>query len=418
MKLPPAEILATWPEANYIDPPTRGHSVLIVNIICLSLTFLVVFMRLYTRFRITCSIGIDDLFIVLGLVAAVAMAVITSVATEDWGMNRHIWDIEMSRLATVQKLNLSFQIMFSVSSSFTKLSLLWFCRRLIVKGNFTLYNWTYISAMIFVGGSSILFILISVFQCTPISAYWQLSPPKPYRCMNEGAITFSASVINIFTDFIVTALPMPLIWRLKLPTRQRLAVISIFALGVIVNVAGSVRTVYVWKSMVIGYDPTWLGWPVLIAAMVEISLGLICASAPALRPLIAAFLPRLLNSTRNLSSSYNQRNQSHKLWSSTGRSRTSRFAADDVRQPGYDSDRFEIMRTVEMESWSESRAANQGKLGHDYDITSEGHNRTLSPVETIEMKNDVMHTSAASVSSSVSSGPSDSQSPFDNRQSR
>lgn len=93
--------------------------------------------------------------------------------------------------------------------------------------------------------------------------------------MDDGAILFSASVINILTDFLVTALPMPLIWSLKLPTRQRLAVISIFALGVVVNVAGSVRTVYVWKSVMVGYDITWIGWPVLIAATVEISLGLV-----------------------------------------------------------------------------------------------------------------------------------------------
>jgi hypothetical protein len=69
---------------------------------------------------------------------------------------------------------------------------------------------------------------------------------------------------------------MPLIWSLKLPARQRLAVISIFGLGIIVNVAGSVRTVYVWKSMVASYDTTWVGWPVLVAAAVEISLGLVC----------------------------------------------------------------------------------------------------------------------------------------------
>jgi hypothetical protein len=114
-----------------------------------------------------------------------------------------------------------------------------------------------------------------VYICRPIRAYWEISPTGQYHCMNDGAIVFSASVINIFTDFLVTALPMPLIWSLKLPARQRLAVISIFALGVVVNVAGSVRTVYVWKSMVVGYDSTWLGWPVLIAAVVEISLGLV-----------------------------------------------------------------------------------------------------------------------------------------------
>lgn len=247
--------------------------------------------------------------------------------------------------------------------------------------------------------------------------------------MNEGAIVFSASVINIFTDFLVTALPMPLIWSLKLPARQRLAVISIFALGVVVNIAGSVRTVYVWKSMVVGYDTTWLGWPVLIAAVVEISLGLvktvsgaihdtfmltkeiqICSSAPALRPLITTFLPRLLNSTRNLGSSYNQRNHSHKLWASTGRSRASHLVADGSLRHGYDSDRFEIMRTVEMESWTESRRGDQDKMGHDYTITSKSQMLSLSPANSIGTKDVIDHVSSVSINSSVS-GPSESHSP-------
>lgn len=107
--------------------------------------------------------------------------------------------------------------------------------------------------------------------------------------MNGGAIVFAASVINIFTDFLVTVLPMPLIWNLKLPTRQRIAVISIFGLGVLVNVAGSCRTVYVYKSMIASYDQTWMGWPVLISAGVEINLGL-----------VGQFEPRVPNPRTNL----------------------------------------------------------------------------------------------------------------------
>ncbi|KAJ5262970.1 hypothetical protein N7524_008275 [Penicillium chrysogenum] len=414
MKLPPAAIVNSWPTPNYIDPPTRGHGVLIVNIVCFSLALIVVSLRLYTRLRVTCSAGIDDVLIVIGLIFAIAMAVVTSIATEHWGMNRHVWDIELLRLVTVQKLNLCFQIMFSLSSCFTKISLLWFCRRLIGKGRFVLYNWAFILSMVFVGLSSFLFTIISIFQCSPVRAYWQINPTESYHCMNDGAIVFSASVINIFTDLLVTTLPMPLIWSLKLPARQRLAVISIFALGVVVNVAGSVRTVYVWKSMVTGYDATWLGWPVLVAAAVEISLGLICSSAPALRPLIAAFLPRLLSSTRNITSSYNQRTRSHKIWYSTGRSRTSRLVADDLHQPSYNSDRFEIMRTVEMESWTESRLANHDKMGHGYDITSDNHSRPVTPEGSIETKKSIVYTSPTSADS-CASGPSDTHSPSDDR---
>lgn len=168
MQLPPLEIMAQWPKPNYIDPPTRGHGVLIVNIVCITMAFLVVMLRLYTRFRITCSAGVDDVLIVIGLIFAIAMVVVTSLATEDWAWNRHIWDVPLTWLPTLQKFNLCFQIMFSLSSSFTKISLLWFCRRLLGagKGNFMLFNWAFIGAMVFVGLSCSLFTLISIFQCS------------------------------------------------------------------------------------------------------------------------------------------------------------------------------------------------------------------------------------------------------------
>ena len=70
---------------------------------------------------------------------------------------------------------------------------------------------------------------------------------------------------------------MPLIWNLKLPARQRMAVMSIFGLGIIVNVAGAIRTAFVYESMIATYDATWMGWPILLSAAIEINLGLVCS---------------------------------------------------------------------------------------------------------------------------------------------
>lgn len=216
------------------------------------------------------------------------MCVVTSLAAQVWGWDRHIWDIPMSWLPTVQKLNLAFQVQFSVSSSFTKLSLLWFCKRLIgtgAKGLYRTYYWVLVASMVFVGVCCILFELVSIFQCRPIHAFWDLEPQYPHTCLNDGAAVFSASLINILTDFMCTVLPMPLIWNLKLPARQRLAVMSIFGLGIVVNVAGSVRTAYVYESMLGTYDATWMGWPILLSAAIEINLGLVCS----LRPLLQSY---------------------------------------------------------------------------------------------------------------------------------
>jgi hypothetical protein len=102
-----------------------------------------------------------------------------------------------------------------------------------------------------------------------------LIPNYPYHCLNGNQNVFIASIINIFTDFVATVVPMPLIWRLKLPARQRLAVIAIFGVGVTVNIAGSVRTYYTWEDMMTSYDASWYAWPVALAGCIEINLGIV-----------------------------------------------------------------------------------------------------------------------------------------------
>lgn len=68
MHLPPPEVLMSWPLPNYVNPVTRGSAVLIVNIVTITIAFLVTCLRLYTRFRITCTPGLDDILIVIALV--------------------------------------------------------------------------------------------------------------------------------------------------------------------------------------------------------------------------------------------------------------------------------------------------------------------------------------------------------------
>ncbi|KAJ6155601.1 hypothetical protein N7470_006167 [Penicillium chermesinum] len=355
MKLSSRASATGMPIPNYIDPVTRGHGVMIVNAIFMSLAVIVVALRLYTRLYITATPGLDDILIVLGLVFGISMAVVTSIMTEDWGHNRHLWDVPLAWFSGSKKLSIAFQITFAWSAGFAKTSLLWFCRRLLgqSKGMFQIYKYAFLGAIAIVATSTIAFTFATVFQCSPAKAFWTLRPTFHYTS---------------------TTLPMPLIWSLKLPSRQRIAVISIFGLGVIVNVAGSVRTVYLWKSNH-AKDVTWLAWPVQVAAGIEISLGLICSSAPALRPLLMEFMPRLLASRRNSQYPYRSpRIPENKLWSSSGtgsRSYNSRSQHPaiprDLAQPlGYESDRFEIMRTVEMETWPDSKIVQHAEEGLAY----------------------------------------------------
>ena len=242
-------------------------------------------------------------------------------------------------------------------------------------------------------------VLSSLTRLRPIHAMWDLNPEYPHYCLNDGAAVFSASLVNICTDLLCTVMPMPLIWNLKLPTRQRLAVISIFGLGILVNVAGSVRTAYVYESMLATYDVTWMGWPILLSATIEINLGLICASAPALRPLLTAVLPRLLQTTRNYASSSSKR--ASKFWSPVP-SKPSQVASSQV-QPDLESQdpsRMGVVRTVEMETWSE--AMNKTiSVPHAYDVEAT-HKNAPTFMDTVNLKSGEVVRTHASVPSSSS----------------
>lgn len=68
MKIPPLEVIASWPQPNYIDPESKAHEGKIIGSTALSLVTLILAIRLYSRKRLTNGFGLDDMFICLAYV--------------------------------------------------------------------------------------------------------------------------------------------------------------------------------------------------------------------------------------------------------------------------------------------------------------------------------------------------------------
>jgi len=106
-----------------------------------------------------------------------------------------------------------------------------------------------------------------------------------YSCwINEGGYILSASVVSAVQDGVTAFLPTLLYWDLKIARRQKMALGAIFALGYVVCAVAGVRSFYIWRIFNDEqYDSTWLSWPAWVLTVVEVQLGMICASAPALK---------------------------------------------------------------------------------------------------------------------------------------
>lgn len=60
MRLPPPEVVASWPPPNYINPETRGPALIIVELITLPIAAACLALRLYVRFKVLSTSHWDD----------------------------------------------------------------------------------------------------------------------------------------------------------------------------------------------------------------------------------------------------------------------------------------------------------------------------------------------------------------------
>jgi hypothetical protein len=66
---PPIAVILGWAtKVNYVDPPSRGWSIVILCTVLLSCTYIVVGLRIWARFGLAKNGGIDDALIIFNMV--------------------------------------------------------------------------------------------------------------------------------------------------------------------------------------------------------------------------------------------------------------------------------------------------------------------------------------------------------------
>lgn len=60
MRLPPPEVLASWPTPNYTNPQKQGPTLLIVELTTLSIALICLVLRLYSRKMRYNKLALDD----------------------------------------------------------------------------------------------------------------------------------------------------------------------------------------------------------------------------------------------------------------------------------------------------------------------------------------------------------------------
>lgn len=155
-------------------------------------------------------------------------------------------------------------------------------------------------------------IVTTLFQCIPLEKAWDVTRTLPGSCINTTAFFYFTSGFNILTDVWILLLPIPTLRSLKISRHSRYVLYGIFGIGSLATAMSCVR-LYSIHIYTLAKDPFKDGVLVCLLSslylvthlissqvnlwsMVEVNIAIVCASIPALKPLVS---PRkLLNERR------------------------------------------------------------------------------------------------------------------------
>jgi hypothetical protein len=118
-------------------------------------------------------------------------------------------------------------VFYAVATMLTKLSIITSFLRIFPQKEL---RRVLIGTAVVVVGQGISAIFACIFQCSPVSAAWDFSIQNA-TCYNFKDFLYANSAINIVTDFILCVAPLPYLWRLDIPVKQKLIVCFLFGIG-------------------------------------------------------------------------------------------------------------------------------------------------------------------------------------------
>ncbi|CAG8899039.1 unnamed protein product [Penicillium egyptiacum] len=261
------------------------------------LAVLVVALRLYTRIHMVKAPGLDDLIISCALLCDLALYVSILLETN------HGIGVRSTELSEYDIQCQLFWLWLSVpfynmTMIFAKLSALTLFARLFRPRPFLLVTYTLMGFLVIVG----LWTTLSGFLfCVPVHAFW--SPYEEVRlaqCLPAAPVWYTNAALQTFTDLVILVLPMPLLWKLQLPKRQKWEILVVFSLGIFIIGTSSAR-LYPLSIMVGGGDFTEANAQAALWSSLEANVSIVCICLPPLHPLLSRvfsffFLPRPIRS--------------------------------------------------------------------------------------------------------------------------
>ncbi|KAL6238782.1 hypothetical protein BDW75DRAFT_236981 [Aspergillus navahoensis] len=258
-------------ESNFVDPPSRQTSVIVMASIFVPLMFLAVATRVYVRTRVIRNWGWDDTTCVLAAIGSLANMA-SYMKLLDLGLGLHMWDIPVGIFMSESNARfLAANITYPWTVGFAKLSILLLYKRLFPTPREKLLIGIGIGVVGTLYFGFIIMAIVNIARCVTTA------PGVNHFCdfVHEGLVIWQAAV-NVFTDFYVVVLPIPCVIQLQMSLKRKFGLVITFATGVGACGASLARLII----SVIGLqnnDSMWQSAELALYSIAEINIGIIVA---------------------------------------------------------------------------------------------------------------------------------------------
>ncbi|OJD34915.1 uncharacterized protein BKCO1_20000153 [Diplodia corticola] len=271
---------------------SQGPMVVTISVVFAVITFIIMSLRLWARIYIVQRVGYDDILISIGALLAWAFVVVTILSVQH-GLGSHYVDVEprgIQNMITYSQIVWLSSIFYNACLGFIKTSVLALYMRL---GDRTLRRMAIIITCI-VAAQASAHVIVCIFQCSPVSAAYDLAVTKK-KCIDINAFYLANAAVNISTDVMTYTLPIKTVLHLQIPQNQKIGLGVMLSLGLFACISSIIRITYI-PQMLTSADQTWAISGAMYWSVIETNVGIAAASIPSFKVIAKKYAPRLLGS--------------------------------------------------------------------------------------------------------------------------
>ncbi|KPM41712.1 hypothetical protein AK830_g4838 [Neonectria ditissima] len=289
--------------------PSRDRTALvwIVGVVFLALGLLGFGLRVMARLCMGLQTWRADDWVMLLAVGMMVPLNALSVPISRVALGKDIWNVEPDDITDFLYLFFWDELLYLGALPVTKISILLLYLRIFPRRGFRIACWVLIglNAAYFIA-----FELVSIFQCSPIEGAWKAWDKEfPAKCNNINLQGWAAAVLNIVLDVATLILPLVELIKLSLSLRKKIQIILMFSVGFFVTIVSIVRLRSL-ASYATTNNATQDYVEIGYWSTIEVPVGIICASMPAIRSLFSLVFPKVFGTTQRDKPYANISNQS------------------------------------------------------------------------------------------------------------